>query len=97
MKINHEENEHLSNAIDEVQEGINTIIELYNESEIEQHVIEFENDVIEGIEKAKEAFGEDFVNKKINTFIKEVITFLPLNDYNAKNSIEETTEQKNIQ
>ena len=31
--------------------------------------------------KAKNAFGQEMVNQKVNTIIKEVLSFLPLDDY----------------
>jgi hypothetical protein len=89
MKLSKKENKSISDAIDQVQEGLNTFIEMYNESEEDQPFISFDEEVITGIEKARRIFGDDFVNKKINALVKEVISFLPLDDY------EEVTEDEN--
>ncbi|MDF0729041.1 atypical membrane-integrating protein (Mistic protein) [Cytobacillus sp. S13-E01] len=79
MKLNEKEKQSLSDSIDKMNEGLDVFIQFYNESEEDKPLIEFDEDVIEAIEKAKEAYGEEATNKKINTIIKEVLTFLPIN------------------
>jgi hypothetical protein len=82
MKVNDKEKQALSDAIDKMNEGLDVFIQLYNESEEDKPVIEFDEEVISAIEKAKIAFGEEEITKRINSIIKEVLALLPdkLND-----------------
>lgn len=77
MKLNKDDKKALSDSIDKLNEGLDVIIQLYNESEAEKPLIEFDPEVIEAIESAKETFGEEEITRKINTIIKEVFAFLP--------------------
>ncbi|WP_453994204.1 atypical membrane-integrating protein (Mistic protein) [Bacillus nitroreducens] len=77
MKLNENEKKSLSDSIDKLNEGLDVVIGLYNEAEEDKPLIEFEPEVIEAIEKAKEAFGDEEITRRINTIIKEIFAFLP--------------------
>ncbi len=81
MKVSKDENKNLSDSIDQMQEALDVFIELYNQSEEDTFYVKLDDEVIELIQKAKNAFGQDMVNQKVNTIIKEVLSFLPLDDY----------------
>ncbi len=80
MKLSKTEKQTLSDAIDKLNEGLDEFIALYNEAEEDKPFIQFDQEVVEAIEKAKEAFGEDEITRRINTIIKEVLAFLPKED-----------------
>ncbi|MBE4907478.1 atypical membrane-integrating protein (Mistic protein) [Bacillus luteolus] len=80
MKLNEKEKQKLSESIDRMNEALDVFIEYYNESEEDKPLIEFEPEVIDAIEKAKSAYGEEETTKKINTIIKEVLSFIPKNE-----------------
>jgi hypothetical protein len=84
MKASAKESQAFSDAIDSVNNGMETIINFYNELEEDEPLIKFEDEVIEGISKVKEKYGADFVNQKINTLVKEMISWLPLNETQPK-------------
>ncbi len=75
--MNEEEKKLLSEAIDKMNEGLDTFIGFYNDSEEDKALIEFSDETVETIEKAIEVYGKDEVTSKINTIIKEVLSFLP--------------------
>ncbi|APH03889.1 hypothetical protein [Bacillus weihaiensis] len=77
MKVNDQEKKALSEAIDRMNEGLDAFIELYNESEDDSELIEFQEETIQVIEKAIQAYGKEIVTNKINTIVKEVLSFLP--------------------
>lgn len=76
MKTNDREKEIFSDSIDKVNEGMESIIELYNNLEEDVHIIAFDDDVISLINQAKSHFGEEFVSTKINTLIREIFSLL---------------------
>ncbi|MGO4889391.1 atypical membrane-integrating protein (Mistic protein) [Anaerobacillus sp. MEB173] len=80
MKINEIEKNTLSDAIDKITEGLDEVIELYNESTEDKPLIAFSENVNEGITKAIHKYGEEFVNRKINTLVGELLEWLPLDD-----------------
>jgi len=77
LKINEEEKKLLSEAIDKMNEGLDTFIGFYNDSEEDRPVIEFTEETLETIERAIKMYGKEEVTAKINTIIKEVLSFLP--------------------
>lgn len=81
MKVSKDENKKLSDSIDQMQEALDIFIELYNQSEEDTFYVQLDDEVIELIQKAKNAFGQEMVNQKVNTIIKEILSFLPLDDY----------------
>ncbi|WP_416729363.1 hypothetical protein [Fictibacillus sp. JL2B1089] len=76
MKYNKEDREKYSEAIDRMQEGLDNMIDLYNEAEDDEELIQYDEEVIAAIRQAKESFGEDFINQKINTIVKEVLSLM---------------------
>lgn len=91
MKVSKDENKKLSDSIDQMQEALDVFIDLYNQSEEDTFYVKLDDEVIELIQKAKNAFGQDMVNQKVNTIIKEVLSFLPLDDY-IENDIDESED-----
>ncbi|MBM7587196.1 hypothetical protein JOC86_003769 [Bacillus pakistanensis] len=81
MRANKTENETLSKAIDNMQEGLDNMIELYNELEEDMPLINFDKEVLEDLEKAKHIYGEEYVSQKLNTIVKEVLTWLDLDEH----------------
>ncbi|WP_286166148.1 protein mistic [Bacillus sp. E(2018)] len=76
MKYNKEDREKYSEAIDRMQEGLDSMIDLYNEAEDDEELIQYDEEVITAIRQAKESYGEDFINQKINTIVKEVLSLM---------------------
>ncbi len=77
MKLNENEKKSLSDSIDKLNEGLDFVIQLYNEAEEDKPLIQFDDEVIESIEKAKKTFGDEEITRRINTIIKEIFAFLP--------------------
>ena len=77
LKLRDEEKKALSAAIDRMNEGLDSFIEFYNESEEDKPLIEFADETTAVIEKAIESYGKEEVTAKINTIIREVLSFLP--------------------
>ncbi|OAS87086.1 MULTISPECIES: hypothetical protein [Metabacillus] len=77
MKVNEEEKKLLSEAIDKMNEGLDAFIGFYNDSEEDKALIEFSEETIEIIEHAIDTYGKEEVTTKINTIIREVLSFLP--------------------
>lgn len=84
MKVSNDENQKLSDTIDQMQEALDVFIELYNQSEEDSFYVQLDEEVIELIKKAKHALGEDIVNQKVNTIMKEVLSFLPFDHVTNK-------------
>lgn len=80
MKLTVNEKKTFSDTIDKLNEGLDTVIKLYNESEGDKPVIEFDDELIELIQNAKETYGENEITGRINKFLKEVLTFFPKGD-----------------
>jgi hypothetical protein len=76
VKYNKEDREKYSEAIDRMQEGLDSMIDLYNEAEDDEVLIRYEEEVISAIKRAKESFGNDFIDQKINTIVKEVLSLM---------------------
>ncbi|WP_246945802.1 atypical membrane-integrating protein (Mistic protein) [Bacillus pinisoli] len=87
MKVNDQEKQSLSDSIDKLNEGLDVIIQLYNDAEADKSLIAFEDDTIEIIEKAKGVYGEKEIDERINKIIKEILSLLPLDQ------IEKTKEK----
>ncbi|WP_171910755.1 hypothetical protein [Rossellomorea aquimaris] len=84
MRGKSEEIEKYSDAIDKMQEGLEAMIELYNDMEEDTPFIDLEDGVLEDLEKAKRIYGEEYVSKKVNTILKEVLTWLDLDEEKNK-------------
>jgi hypothetical protein len=91
MKVNEQEKQALSDAIDKLNEGLDAAIQLYNDAEEDKSLIAFDDDTIQIIENAKNAYGNDQIDERINKIVKEILSFLPLNqkDHPSKNESEE--------
>ncbi|MRH45070.1 atypical membrane-integrating protein (Mistic protein) [Aquibacillus halophilus] len=85
MKATELERKRFDKALDEV-------IDLFNNIENDDPIIRFGEDVIENIERAKKKFGETMVDEKINTVVKEMLSWLELEDVDLDN--EEVEEEE---
>ncbi|WP_102349803.1 atypical membrane-integrating protein (Mistic protein) [Bacillus sp. Marseille-P3661] len=92
MRVTSDENKKLSDAIDQMQEGLDTFIELYNQSEEDKPFLGLDDEVMDMIQTATKVLGADVVNQKVNTIIKEVLSLLPLDDYRNEHTDDEDTE-----
>ncbi|KSU64388.1 hypothetical protein AS034_00665 [[Bacillus] enclensis] len=84
MRGKSDEIQKYSDAIDKMQEGLEAMIELYNDMEEDTPFIDLEEGVLEDLEKAKRIYGEEYVSKKVNTILKEVLTWLDLEEDKKK-------------
>ncbi|MFB4167893.1 atypical membrane-integrating protein (Mistic protein) [Virgibacillus sp. JSM 102003] len=80
MKADEKDYKKYSDAIDLIQQGNDAMIDLFNEMEDDTELIGFDQNVVEQIEKAKAKFGDDAVNEKINTVVREMLSWLDLGD-----------------
>jgi hypothetical protein len=94
MKANQKETKLLSDSIDKMNEALEEVIELYNNIEEDIPVVKFDEDVLKNISKAKNVYGEDYVDKKINSIVQEVLSWLPLDKVNAARDEEEDMEKE---
>ncbi|HLR51910.1 MAG TPA: atypical membrane-integrating protein (Mistic protein) [Candidatus Avamphibacillus sp.] len=78
MKANEKDYQKYSDAIDQIQEGYDSMVELFNELENDIPIIHFDAEVIEKIETAKEKYGNDLIDEKINSVIGEILSMLDL-------------------
>ncbi|MCF6136709.1 atypical membrane-integrating protein (Mistic protein) [Pseudalkalibacillus berkeleyi] len=78
MKADKREYNELSRAIDRVSEGLDSVIELYNELEEDKPIIKLDDQVLTQLEEAKEKYGEEFIDKKLNSLVKEALSWLEL-------------------
>jgi hypothetical protein len=78
--VDDKERNQLSQAIDQLSEGLDTFIELYNESVEDKPLLQLteENEGLLG--KAVIKYGEEEVNGKVNKVIAELLEWLPLDD-----------------
>ncbi|WP_416655515.1 protein mistic [Bacillus amyloliquefaciens] len=74
MKVTNGEKEQLSNAIDRMNEGLDVFIQLYNESENDEPLIQFEDETADLIRKARDSYGQEQLNEKLNTIIKQILS-----------------------
>lgn len=93
MKLNEESRQKYSDAIDKMSEGLEEMIELYNNAEEDIPLMPFEEDVVHDIAKAKRIFGEEYMNGKINTIMKELLSFMRLDEYEDPAEQNEETEE----
>ncbi|WP_456272016.1 hypothetical protein [Bacillus sp. AK031] len=84
MKVDDKERNQLSQAIDQLSEGLDTVIELYNESVEDKPLLQLteENEGLLG--KAVIKYGKEEVNGKVNKVIAELLEWLPLDDVKEK-------------
>ncbi|MED5048044.1 protein mistic [Bacillus siamensis] len=74
MKVTNGEKEKLSNAIDRMNEGLDAFIQLYNESENDEPLIQFEDETADLIRQARDSYGQEQLNDKLNTIIKQILS-----------------------
>jgi Membrane-integrating protein Mistic len=77
MKLSEDEKNALSDAIDKMNEGLDVFIQFYNDAEEDKPIIEFSEKTMSAIEKAIGVYGKEAVTEKINSIIREVLSFLP--------------------
>ncbi|POM99121.1 protein mistic [Bacillus halotolerans] len=74
MKVTSEEKEQLSTAIDRMNEGLDVFIQFYNESEIDEPLIQLEDDTADLMKQARDLYGQEKLNEKLNTIIKQILS-----------------------
>ncbi|PAE27931.1 hypothetical protein CHI07_17200 [Paenibacillus sp. 7884-2] len=82
MKANDFETKRFDKALDE-------ILDLFNNLETDEPIIDFNEDVLELIEKAKRKYGIEQVSEKINSVVGEMLSWLDLEDINMGEEEEE--------
>ncbi|MFC7392627.1 atypical membrane-integrating protein (Mistic protein) [Scopulibacillus cellulosilyticus] len=87
MKANDQERKKFDKALDD-------ILELFNELEDDKPLIDFDDDVIENIEKTKLKFGESETNEKINTLIRDMLSWLDLSDVDLEEDTEDDEKEE---
>lgn len=75
MNVSNEEQKLLSGAIDKMNEGLDSFIQLYNEAKLQKSNIEFDEKTLKAIEEAIEVHGKEAVEKKLNRIVQEILTF----------------------
>ncbi|NAO99261.1 atypical membrane-integrating protein (Mistic protein) [Halomonas sp. MG34] len=80
MKADEKDYQKYSDAIDRIQEGNEAMIELFNELEKDNPVIDLNEEVLKNITRAKEKYGEEVIDQKINSIIAEMLSWLDLNE-----------------
>lgn len=89
MKATEKDYNKYSDAIDRIQEGNEAMIELFNELEDDDPIIQFGEDVIENIERAKKKYGDNMVDEKINTVVREMLSWLDLEEVDSDEAEED--------
>ena len=74
MKVTNGEKEQLSNAIDRMNEGLDAFIQLYNEAENDEPLIQFEDETADLIRHARDSYGQEQLDEKLNTIIKQILS-----------------------
>ncbi|WP_404457125.1 atypical membrane-integrating protein (Mistic protein) [Oceanobacillus kapialis] len=80
MKANEKDYQKYSDAIDRIQEGNEAMIELFNELEKDNPVISFNEEIMKSINKAKEKYGDEIIEQRINKVVAEMLSWLELTD-----------------
>ncbi|MFD2630462.1 atypical membrane-integrating protein (Mistic protein) [Oceanobacillus kapialis] len=80
MKANEKDYQKYSDAIDRIQEGNEAMIELFNELEKDNPVISFNEEIMKSINKAKEKYGDEIIEQRINNVVAEMLSWLELTD-----------------
>ena len=86
MKANDFETKRFDKALDE-------ILDLFNNLETDEPIIDFNEDVLELIEKAKKKYGIEQVSEKINSVIGEMLSWLDLEDIDLEEENKEEVEE----
>ncbi|MFC7373239.1 hypothetical protein ACFQPF_16480 [Fictibacillus iocasae] len=56
------------------------MIDLYNDAEEDADLIEYDEELVALIQKAKVKHGSELINKKVSAIVKEVIELLTMED-----------------
>lgn len=64
--------------------ALDEILDIFNNMEEDEPIINFNEDVLELIEKAKKKYGIEQVSEKINAVVGEMLTWLDLEDINLE-------------
>ncbi|WP_409253216.1 hypothetical protein V1502_04690 [Bacillus sp. SCS-153A] len=94
MKVDDQERHQLSQAIDQLSEGLDTIIELYNESVADKPLLQLTEENEELLSRAVIKFGGEEVNGKVNKVIAELLEWLPLDDVSTEEPDVEAEQQE---
>jgi uncharacterized protein YwgA len=89
MKLNEQEKQTLSEAIDKLNEGLDSFIQLYNDAEADRPLIEFDEEAVQIIEKAKNIYGNSEIDNRMNKIVKEILSLLPLDTKTQREDTEE--------
>ncbi|MFD1736471.1 hypothetical protein ACFSCX_07825 [Bacillus salitolerans] len=89
MKVNDQEKQTLSDAIDKMNEGLDAFIQLYNEAEEDRPLIQFSDEVTEIIGRVKNIYGDKEIDDRINKLVKEILSLLPLDQASNKGQKDE--------
>lgn len=82
MKATEIESKRFDKALDEM-------LDLFNNLESDEPIIQFNDEVLTYIEKAKKKYGEDMVNEKVNSVVGEMLSWLDLDDVELDEEVEE--------
>ncbi|WP_106497871.1 atypical membrane-integrating protein (Mistic protein) [Lentibacillus sp. Marseille-P4043] len=85
MKATELENKRFDKALDE-------ILDLFNNLEQDKPVIQFGDDVLDNIERAKEKYGDETIDERINKLVQEMLAWLDLDDVDSDEQEEETVD-----
>ncbi|WP_077622862.1 hypothetical protein [Sediminibacillus massiliensis] len=86
MKATELESKRFDKALDE-------ILDLFNNLESDDPIIHFGQDVIDNIERAKKKYGDKMVDEKINTVVREMLSWLDLEDVELDKETEDQEEE----
>ncbi|MRG85776.1 hypothetical protein [Salinibacillus xinjiangensis] len=87
MKATDMERKRFDKALDE-------IIDLFNNLESDVPIIQYSDEVLENIERAKKKYGEDMMNERINKVVGEMLSWLDLDDVDLDEEEEGNAENE---
>lgn len=64
--------------------ALDEILDIFNNIEDDEPIINFNDEVLELIEKAKKKYGIEKVSEKINAVVGEMLSWLDLEDINLE-------------
>ncbi|WP_199868573.1 hypothetical protein [Virgibacillus senegalensis] len=86
MKATELESKRFDKALDE-------ILDLFNNLESDAPIIDFGQDVLDNIARAKKKYGDKMVDEKINTVVREMLSWLDLDDVQLDPEEEESDQE----
>ncbi|MGY0694457.1 atypical membrane-integrating protein (Mistic protein) [Virgibacillus sp. FSP13] len=87
MKATELESKRFDKALDE-------ILDLFNNLEQDKPVIQFGDDVLDNIERAKEKYGDETIDERINKLVREMLAWLDLDDVELGDQEKETSDEE---